>query len=81
MMTANPRPTEMKLRVPAEFNGDRTKTKEFVLDSKMYIRGNSNVYDNDKKKILFVLSHMRGGTAGPWKEDYFNTALTRVTGF
>ena len=74
-------PIEMKLCIPAEFNGDRSKTKEFVLDSKMYIRGNSDIYDDDKKKILFVLSHMRGGTAGPWKEDYFNTALNSQTGF
>lgn len=41
----------------------------------MYLKINADIYDTDPKKILFVLSYMRGGTAGPWKEDYYNTSI------
>lgn len=71
-----PKPTELKIRLPVDFNGDRTKTKEFVLDCRMYLKINTDIYDTDTKKILFVLSYMRGGTAGPWKEDFYNTAMS-----
>lgn len=68
MMTPQ-KPTELKIRLPVDFNGDRTKTKEFVLDCKMYLNINETTYNTNTKKILFVLSYMRGGTAGPWKEN------------
>lgn len=67
--------TELKLRTPAEFNGDRSKTNEFLLDCKMYLQINEKIYDTHDKKILFIMSYMRGGTAGPWKEDYFNSTM------
>lgn len=70
------RPTEMKIRLPTDFSGDRNRTKEFLLDCKMYLQMNDTIYDTDAKKILFVLSYMRAGTAGPWKEAFYNNATT-----
>lgn len=65
---AAPRPTEIKIRSPADFDGNRTMTNEFLTDIDIYLGMNGSVYDTDTKKIYFVLSYMRGGTAGPWKE-------------
>lgn len=76
-MSSTPKPTELKIHLPVDFNGDCTKTKEFVLNCRMYLKINDEIYNDDNKKILFVLSYMRGGTAGPWKEDFYNTAITK----
>lgn len=46
-------------------------TKDFVLDCKMYLQANDRIYDTDWKKILYVLSYMKGGTAGPWKKSWY----------
>lgn len=80
IMTTTTKTPELKLHPPAEFNGDRNKTKEFILDCKLYLQVNGGTYSDDEKKMLFVMSNMRGGTAGPWKEDYYNTTMSSNNG-
>lgn len=58
---------EIKMSLPKEFDGDRTKTKAFLADVRLYLKLNHSIYDTDDKKIGFILSFMKGGTAGPWK--------------
>ena len=38
----------------------------------MYLQINGTIYDTDEKKIIFTLSFMREGTAGPWRHSYWN---------
>jgi hypothetical protein len=42
----------------------------------MYLNINDAIYNTDKKKILFVLSYMRGGTAGLWKDAFYTAKHT-----
>ena len=58
---------EFKLNPPTAFSGDRKKLKEFLIETEMYLTINREVFDTDEKKIIFALSYMREGTAGPWK--------------
>ena len=64
---------EVKLNPPTPFNGDRKKYDDFIIEAEMYLSINSDIFDTDKKKILFTLSYMREGTAGPWKQSYWTT--------
>jgi hypothetical protein len=76
MATVAPKPNKMKIRLQSNFNGDHTKTREFILDCSMYLNINDTIYNTDKKKILFMLSYMRGGTAGPWKDAFYTAKHT-----
>jgi hypothetical protein len=76
MVTVAPKPNKMKIRLPSDFNGDCTKTREFILNYSMYLNINDAIYNTDKKKILVVLSYMRGGTAGLWKDAFYTAKHT-----
>jgi hypothetical protein len=67
---------EVKIRVPADFIGETTKTKKFIQECELYIRVNSHIYDDDEKKVVFALSFMIGGTATAWKEAFTAKAIT-----
>ena len=56
---------EIKMNTLTPFTGDRAKLDDFLMEVKMYMWMNSGVYDMHEKKILFVLSFMKDGTAGP----------------
>ena len=67
---------EIKIASPTPFTGDPKKTKKFLQDVELYIHINSALYDTDKKKIIFALSFIKGGTTVGWSESYINAALT-----
>ncbi|KAK1221402.1 hypothetical protein PQX77_015787 [Marasmius sp. AFHP31] len=58
---------EIRIKPPAEFEGEQTKTTEFLSDIELYLGINEGIYNTDKKKMIFLLSNMKGGTAGDWK--------------
>ncbi|KAK1234119.1 hypothetical protein PQX77_002680 [Marasmius sp. AFHP31] len=58
---------EIRIKPPAEFEGEQTKRTEFLSDNELYLGINEGIYNTDKKKIIFLLSNMKGGTAGDWK--------------
>lgn len=64
------RPSELRIAQPAAFNGDRRKARTFLNDAQAYLDTNFEVYNNDLKKIMFVLSFMKDGTAGAWKDNF-----------
>jgi hypothetical protein len=67
---------EVRVRVPADFIGETTKTKKFIQECELYIRVNRHIYDDDEKKVVFALSFMIGGTATAWKEAFTAKAIT-----
>ena len=69
------RPTELKMAAPTVFDGNRSQTNQFISEIVLYLGVNDDVYNSDKKKIGFVLSYMKGGTAGPWKETKLNSLI------
>jgi hypothetical protein len=44
------------------------KTDMFITQCKLFLDNNDAIYDNDKKKISYILSLMEGGTAGDWAQ-------------
>jgi len=62
---------EIKMNPPTPFTGIRRKLDEFLMEVDMYLAMNRTIYDTNEKKILFALSYMKDGTAGPWKHSYW----------
>ena len=56
------------MALPTEWDGSRDKMTTFLNEVELYLAMNAHVFDTDKKKIIFTLSFMNQGTAGPWKE-------------
>ena len=67
-------------RKPEIFTGDRKKLEAFIRDCDIYVAANGNDFTMDELKTQFILSHIGGGEAEPWKEHYYNTVVTPVLG-
>lgn len=59
---------KLRIRIPNDFDGNRSRTRKFITEIMLYLSLNSHIYDTDKKKISFILSFMNGGTAETWKQ-------------
>jgi hypothetical protein len=54
------------------------KQNEFILimqDIYIYLRGNQYIYDNNDKKISFILSYLTGGDPAIWKQQFIQTKI------
>ena len=61
---------EVKLNPPKVFSGKRTELNKFLQDILVYLTVNREVYNNDEKKIAYLLSFMTEGDAASWKEEF-----------
>ena len=61
---------EVKLNPPKVFSGKRTELNKFLQDVLVYLTVNKEVYNNDEKKIAYLLSFMMEGDAASWKEEF-----------
>lgn len=78
MSEENAHVKEIKLNPPQEFNGDRTKTKEFVNSVRLHMVINPKIFSTDQLKKAYTLSFMKGGTAGPWAQAEINRLIANV---
>jgi Domain of unknown function (DUF4939) len=78
---AYPAPTngskELNLNKPDTFNGDREGFKKFLQDIEIYMDINHETYNNDLRKIAFILSFMMTGSAATWKAQFIDEAYTK----
>jgi hypothetical protein len=56
-----------KINPPEVFTGDRNKFNTFLTQARLYIFLNAGEFDTDQKKILFMVSYLRGN-AYEWIE-------------
>ena len=63
---------EARMGVLNPFSGRRGELKKFLMTCKMHLQANQAVYDNDEKKIVFVLSYMTEGDTDTWKEQWLD---------
>ena len=61
---------EVKLNLPKVFSGKQTELNKFLQDVLVYLTVNKEVYNNDEKKIAYLLSFMTEGDAASWKEEF-----------
>ena len=76
-INATIRPTKLKLGQPSTFNGDATKARAWINNAQLYILVNQAVYNNNNKKIAYILSFMTEGVAVLWAFMETEKALQR----
>jgi hypothetical protein len=67
-VAATPVPPKYKAQVPDVFDGDTTKSETFLRQMLLYFSARGDEFAADRNKIVFILSYMRGGNAGPWAD-------------
>ena len=63
---------EARMEVPTPFPGKCGDLKKFLMTCKMHLQANQAIYDNDEKKVVFVLSFMTEGDAATWREQWLD---------
>jgi hypothetical protein len=58
-------------------NGNREGFKKFLQDVKVYMNVNHETYNNDLRKITFILSFMMTGAAATWKAQFMKEAYAK----
>src|SRR5271154_6318720 len=64
-----------KANVPDVYTGDRDKAKPFIRQLWLYFEARGPEFPSAKKKVIFALSYMRGGTAGSWADNVIDKIL------
>jgi Domain of unknown function (DUF4939) len=67
-------PKELNLTKPEAFDGNRNNFKDFLQTVEVYMDVNHETYNNDLRKIAFVLSFMTAGAASTWKAQFIDKA-------
>jgi hypothetical protein len=71
------RTKELNLNKPKAFDGNRDGFKKFLQNVEVYMDINHKTYNNNLKKITFVLSFMATGSAATWKAQFIDEAYAR----
>jgi hypothetical protein len=66
---------KIKLNPLTPFTGKRSNFVLFMQDIYVYLKVNKATYDNDDKKISFILSYLAGGDAAVWKQQFIQTKI------
>jgi len=72
-------PKELRINTPMPFEGDRSKLRTFLQDCEIYLLINHKIYDQDDKKITFILSYLTGGDASMWKNQWIQSKRAGAT--
>jgi hypothetical protein len=74
--TMTPKTSEtVKLNPPTPFTGKQSDFILFMQDVFVYLKVNKATYDNDDKKISFILSYLAGGDAAVCKQQFIQTKI------
>jgi hypothetical protein len=65
-------PDKIKLNPLTPFTGKRNEFILFMQDVYIYLK---QTYDNNDKKIFFILSYLTGGDAAIWKQQFVQTKI------
>ena len=64
---------------PKPFDGNRDQTKEFVRAIWIMVTMQADTFVDERMKILYVLSFMRGGIAQVWEANETMAVITRTS--
>ena len=75
MAEATPTVKKTELNPPRAFTGKRTDLQRFLQDTFVFLTINKEHYNNDDKKIAFVMSFMTDRDAALWKEEFIRKVI------
>lgn len=64
-----------KLKLPDNFEGDRTQSQKFIMNCLLLFTAEPDRYKTDSDKVSLALSCMRYGTAGVWAESFLKRTV------
>src|SRR6266446_2891384 len=70
-----PPPKPPKVSTPSPFSGVQDNLDHFKAECSLYLSMRHSKFLDECSNILFVLSYMKGGTAGPWATQRINSIL------
>ena len=75
MAKVAPTVKKTELNPPRTFTGKRTDLRRFLQDTFVFLTINNEHYNNDNKKIAFVMSFMTDRDAALWKEEFIGKVI------
>jgi Ty3 transposon capsid-like protein/Zinc knuckle len=69
---------KVKLNPPTPFDGKRNNFLIFMQDIYVYLKVNRHIYNDDDKKISFILSYLTGGDASIWKQQFIQSKIEEM---
>src|SRR5258705_10838702 len=64
-----------KVATPSPFSGAQDDLDCFKVECSLYLSMRHSEFLDECSNILFILSYMKGGTAGPWATQKINSIL------
>ncbi|THH07473.1 hypothetical protein EW145_g3346 [Phellinidium pouzarii] len=68
-------PAEIHIGKPNNFDGNKGYAHHFLSSCESYLSLNDQIYNTNKKKIIFALSFMLEKAAGDWATNHTTIAL------
>src|SRR5260370_39093104 len=70
-----PPPKPPKVSAPSPFSGAQDDLDHFKAECSLYLSMRQSEFPDEHSNVLFVLSYMKGGSAGPWAMQKINSIL------
>jgi hypothetical protein len=74
--SAPPSRRTAKVSPPDSFDGTAAKTTTFIRSLEIYLHVKANEFSSDEERVLWALSFMKTGIAGPWADIYADKIMT-----
>ena len=75
MTEATPIAKKTELNLPKIFTGKQTDLQRFLQDTFVFLTINKDHYNNDNKKIAFVMLFMNDRDAALWKQEFIGKII------
>src|SRR5258708_37274244 len=70
-----PPPKPPKVSAPSPFSGVQDDLDRFKAKCSLYLSMRCSKFPDERSNALFILSYMKGGSAGPWSPHKINPIL------
>src|SRR5260221_4610070 len=64
-----------KVSAPSRFSGAQDDLDHFKAECSLYLSMRQSEFPDKHSNVLFILSYMKGGSAGPWATQKINSIL------
>src|SRR5258708_1549363 len=68
-------PKPPKVSAPSPFSGAQDDLDRFKAECSLYLSMRRSEFPDERSNALFILSYMKGGSAGPWATQKINSIL------
>src|SRR5258708_1939467 len=70
-----PPPKPPKVSAPSPVSGAQDDLDRFKAECSLYLSMRHSEFPDERSNALFILSYMKGGSAGPWATQKINSIL------